>query len=317
MDAPPLTSITPRQKVVVPEESCDVFLDCFSKSFSSSDLHLVNPIEGVYYIDGVFTEEECKMFQHEIDTNEFLSFWCIDKENDPEVHSFRNANTIEMHSSAFGEKLWSRISQLFDKKFHIEIMDDEDAENYERDLVGEWIPYTLNPFSLFAKYPSFGSFAPHTDGRAIIDFNKRSHYSVVLYYNSVPKELGAGTTFYKSCAVDQLKKINKYGNDYWTADASLITCEVEAKAGRMVIFHQSLVHEGIPPLGEYQKYILRSDVIFQRSPPICDSFVDREAYSIFREAENLAESGEVDNSVVLFRKAFKMSPLLARIMGQG
>jgi hypothetical protein len=316
MDNPPLTAITPRQKVVVPEESCKVFLSCFSESFSASDLNLCNPIDGVYYIDEVFNEEECEKIQYEIDNNEFLSFWCIDKENDPEVQSFRNAYTIEMQSPEFGDKLWSRVATLLDGNFHVNIADDEDDENYERDLVGEWIPYTLNPHSLFAKYPSLGSFAPHTDGRAIIDFNKRSHYSVVLYFNNVPKELGAGTRFYQNAAIQQLKKVNKFGNDYWTADPSLITFEVEAKAGRMVIFHQSLVHEGVPPLAEHQKYILRSDVIFQRTPPICDNADDREAYKLFREAENLAESGEVEKSLVLFRKAFKLSPLLSRIMGQ-
>lgn len=55
--------------------------------------------------------------------------------------------------------------------------------------------------------------------------------------------------------------------------------------------------------------------MYERRPPILNSEKDKEAYTIFREAEDLADSGEVDQSIVLFRRAFKMSPELAAMMG--
>ena len=54
----------------------------------------------------------------------------------------------------------------------------------------------------------------------------------------------------------------------------------------------------------------------RRTPALLDSTQDKEAYKVYQEAENLGEAGEVDASIKLFRKAFKMSPGLARILGQ-
>ena len=67
--------------------------------------------------------------------------------------------------------------------------------------------------------------------------------------------------------------------------------------------------------GRHCKYIIRSDIMYERVPPILNSEKDKEAYTIFRQAEDLADSGDVDQSIVLFRRAFKMSPELAAMMG--
>lgn len=97
--------------------------------------------------------------------------------------------------------------------------------------------------------------------------------------------------------------------------------EVHAVEGRMCIFDQRLVHEGIccapPPRDACCKYIIRSDVMYERRPAVCDSPSDIEAYSLFKQAEALAEAGNVEKSIPLFRKACKMSPALAEMMGQG
>ena len=96
---------------------------------------------------------------------------------------------------------------------------------------------------------------------------------------------------------------------------SLVITTVNPKAGRMLIFDQSLVHEGIPPCDPHCKFIIRSDIMFQRTPAICDSPLDMEAYRLFKEAEQLAESGKVEESIPLFRRAVKMSRELAAVMG--
>lgn len=315
----PLSSITPQAKQILVGDECMQFENCLIKHSScnnlSENLKLENPYDGVYYIDHALTEEECEALRKEIDSSDSLSFWCAGKEHDSNVRSYRNANTIEMQSNSFAERIWQRVKRYFEDII-VSIEDDPDHEEYERDLIGKWYPIGLNPYSLFAKYPSFGSFAPHTDGRAIIDFNHRSHYSVIVYLNSVPKEEGAGTKFYRKSAIEQLKKVVVNGEDHWTADRELLTFEAEAKAGRFLVFHQSLVHEGVPPSSPHFKYIIRSDIIFERRPVLCDSTTDREAYQLFRKAEDLAESGEVEAAVPLFKRAFKLSPTLAQLMGQ-
>lgn len=180
-----------------------------------------------------------------------------------------------------------------------------------------------------------------------LDFNTRSFYSVVTYLNDIPEGMGGGTKFYEPEALSALKTTNSSsssanktaGYDYtssistndtstsadgdakttgaskWTADDSLHKATCSPVAGRMLIFEQSLAHEGVPPSAPYYKYIIRSDVMYKRTPPICDEPQDREAYRVFKHAEQLAEAGKVEESIPQFRRAIKMSPKLAAIMG--
>eukprot|EP01034_Spumella_vulgaris_P021385 gene21385-27415_t len=207
-------------------------------------------------------------------------------------------------------------ANLRPEKVNINSTQNNADDNYERELVGRWTPSALNHDMLFAKYPSRGSFAPHTDGRTVHDFNTRSFYSVIIFLNDIPEGQGGGTRFYQSDAVKHLVRVSLEGDNMWSADASLATTEIHAVRGRMLIFHQSLVHEGVPPLAPHEKYIIRSDVMLRRDEPLCDSETDQQAYALFRQAEDLAEAGDVQQSVALFKRAFRLSPTMAAIMGQ-
>jgi hypothetical protein len=315
---PPLSTVKPRSKAVLRGEQTQVFENCLDdfSEISIKDLRLESPMDGVYYIDHVMSAEECSKLREQIDKSDSLSFWCAGQDDNSDVRSFRNAQTIEIFTHSFAEKIWRRIHHLLDDKMSLVIPDDAEHPEYERELVGRWLPTGLNPDNLFARYPHYGSFAPHTDGRAIIDFNHRSHYTALVYFNTVPKDMGAGTRFYDKSAVTRLEKRTINNTEYWTADESLITSAITAEEGRLLIFHQALVHEGIPPVAPFLKYILRSDVIFERTPKVCDSDKDKDAYRIFKQAEDLAENGDVQAAIPLFRKAFKLSPEMAQIMGQ-
>ena len=169
--------------------------------------------------------------------------------------------------------------------------------------------FVTNHDLLFARYPINGHFAPHTDGRAVHLFNLRSLYSIILFLNDIPLVDGGGTRFYESQVVNELYQDNK---GRWTGNSNSITGQVEAKAGRMLIFHQSLVHEGIPSL-YLEKYIIRSDIIFERKPAI---EINEDAYQYYRDAETLAEDGFIEKSISNFKKAFAMDVNLKDIMRQ-
>lgn len=317
---PALSTVKPRTKEVLKDELTIPYENCIDDEPPSdllNQLHLENPMEGVYYIDNVLTEGECKKLCEATDASASLSFWCAGKETDPETRSFRNAETIELYSHTFADKIWKRVKHLITEELLVTIPDDEEHVDHQRELVGDWLPCGMNPDNLLVRYPHYGSFAPHTDGRAIVDFNHRSHYTALLYLNTVPIDQGAGTRIYDKSAVTKLERKTINDTEYWTADESLILSSIQAVTGRLLIFYQPLVHEGIPPIAPYMKYIIRSDVIFERTPMVCHSEKDQEAYRIFRQAESLAENDEVDAAVPLFKRAFKMSPEMARIMGQG
>lgn len=288
---PTMNVIKPGRKVSLVSDDVDIFINCINKEVSKETMldYCIQKaaIPHIYYIDNVLSHEECKELCNAINSNDSLSFWNSLGRDYTEARMFRDADTIEVNNSTFAELIWNRIANMFRNSFFDIDIDCEDQNNinWERELVGKWIPASLNHDLLFAKYPSFGSFAPHTDGRAIHNFNCRSFYSIIIFLNTIPVNSGGGTRFYTNDAVKHLKIMQYNSKDYWTCDSSYVTEEISAIEGRVLLFHQSLVHEGIPPHDPYSKYIIRTDLMYRRIPSICDSDSDKEAYILFKQAE--------------------------------
>lgn len=318
---PALKSVKPARKVAVDRTIAAEFEKCLDDDLHHAKIFTVEvPSRGVIIIDEVLSKEECGRFCTACQNCKELVFWNALGRDDDAARSFRDADTVEIKSDLLSDSIWSRMHDLLSDK-SILVSDDVDDENWERELVGKWEASSLNNDLLFVKYPSGGAFAPHTDGRAIRDFNERSFFSVIIFLNDILPENGGGTQFYTNAATQHLKMSSPENNlssgQRWTADQSLKLGNVPAVSGRMLIFHQSLVHEGVPPSFPNCKYIIRSDVMYKRYPKICAQPNDLTAYAIFREAEDLAENGFVSESISLFRQCFKLSPEMARVMGQG
>mmetsp|Transcript_64824 Transcript_64824/g.130353 ORF Transcript_64824/g.130353 Transcript_64824/m.130353 type:complete len:443 (+) Transcript_64824:101-1429(+) len=102
----------------------------------------------------------------------------------------------------------------------------------------------------------------------------------------------------------------------FTADPDLEICTVAARRGRVLVFYHNHMHEGTPPALGFQKYIIRSDVMYSRRQPICTSPKDQEAYALYQEAVDLAGvKGREADALPLFRRAFSMSRSLADLYG--
>ena len=79
-------------------------------------------------------------------------------------------------------------------------------------------------------------------------------------------------------------------------------------------FVQDIVHEG-SAVSVGTKFIIRSDVMYVRDPPICTAPNDIRAYEMMRRAEVLEDEGKVSEAVALLRKCCKLSPDLAMLYG--
>lgn len=324
MDAvPTLSSVAPAFKRTLALEETLPYQRCFdqkspTRQEQTLSLHETSVLPGCKYFDNVLTPTECVKLIDAIDNSEDLSFWSEKGRENDEARAFRNADTIEVNSEDIGCEIWNRVRKHLQGDV-IDIAEDDDGTDprWAMELPGHWQASGINRDLLFVKYPSRGSFSPHTDGNAIETFNIRSFYSVIIFLNTVPRGKGAGTKFYSEAALKTLAiDASKDGNNQWTADQNTCIGEVEAVAGRMLMFDQKYVHEGVPPADSFSKYIIRTDVMFTRNPPLCDEPHDREAHRMYLEAERMAEKGDNDEAVALFRRAFKKSPALARIMGQ-
>ena len=316
---PDLNSIMPAKKEALDLQRALVFEDCMLADFKRETLSKCSSmLDTAFYIDGVLTISECSALCETCDNCGDLKFWSSAGREDEAARSFRDADTVEVKSKILSDIIWERMKTLIPNP-QISIPDDEDDVNWERELVGNWEASSLNFDLLFAKYPNGGAFAPHTDGRAIHSFNTRSFSTVIIFLNDISAENGGGTRFYEEAATKNLhlqsSDVDLKSSNRWTALPSLALDTVSAVAGRMLIFDQSLVHEGVPPSSPFSKYIIRSDIMYTRSPGLCNQPRDLEAYAIFKDAEDLAESGMVDDAIQLFRRAFKLSPDLSKIMG--
>ena len=259
-----------------------------------------------YVLDDVLSDEECDAIVAAAEGLGF-SFW------DPAAgapRDFRNADTIEVSSHpAVADELWRRVRKHVDAEGSILIGDDEGHCRWERGISGTWHPCGVNDNLLLSRYRSGGHFAPHTDGYSFVagdpNLNVRTMLSCIVYLNSCAS--GGGTRFYADAQRDRLT-VDAEGRV--TGLPELVLATVAPKKGRMLCFYHNHMHEGVPPAERCEKYIIRTDLMFERRPRRCDGPADREAFRLYTEAERLAGSGREAEALRLFQAAFRMSPAL-------
>lgn len=251
-----------------------------------------------FYLDGVLSNEECSALIAQ--GGDLWSFW--DDSDKPRV-AFRNAFTIEVNHQAIADVIWERIKHLVRPSVTIE---GEDDPRFEVDIDGTWVPYGVNPRLLFSRYLDGGHFSPHTDGTTVVDFNRRTFFSCVLFLNESP--WGGHTRLYDDAQMRKDLVLDSEGR--LTGDPSLILEAVPPKAGRMLVLYHRLMHEGVPAA---QKFIIRTDILYRRTPELCTAPEDTEAFAMYQEAQLQAERGNCDVAAELFRKAFRRSEALRKV----
>ena len=63
-----------------------------------------------------------------------------------------------------------------------------------------------------------------------------------------------------------------------TGQPENVITTVQAVQGRALCFFHNIVHEGVAVAPGTTKYIIRSDLMYRRTPAVCDSPRDREAF---------------------------------------
>ncbi|CAE8604255.1 unnamed protein product, partial [Polarella glacialis] len=251
-----------------------------------------------FVLDGVLTPEECSLLVEQAEG--YWSFW----ETDPARPraSFRNAHTVEVTHEELAERIWRRVGKLVQPSVHLA----EGDPRLEVDIEGDWVPYAMNPNMLLSRYLEGGHFSPHTDGTTVVDFNRRTFYSCVIFLNSSP--WGGHTRIYADAQMQQELRKDELGR--LTGDPDLVLATVAPQPGRMLVFYHRLMHEGVPAS---EKYIIRTDVLYRRTPERCTAPEDVEAFRMYEEAQLLAETGQCDAAANLFRRAFKLSAALKEV----
>eukprot|EP00038_Savillea_parva_P011084 m.194973 g.194973 ORF g.194973 m.194973 type:complete len:352 (+) comp19349_c0_seq1:138-1193(+) len=272
---------------------------------NATDLGLPPDLDA-FVIDDVLSEPECAGLIAAAEAAS-LTFW--DATTSTPRRDYRNADTVEVPTVGVAEALWHRVAPFVPTT--LVVNDESDPARSQPDIDGEWRASGTNRKLLIARYVEGGHFSPHTDGYSIVDFNHRSMYTMLLYLNDCT-DGGGGTRFY---AHEQLGALSKDAAGRFTGQSKHVLGTVQARRGRALFFFHNLVHEGVPPLQGEVKYIIRSDLMYHRSPPICDSPNDRAAFELYQEADELSAQGKVQEAMAAYRRFRRMSPALAAIYG--
>jgi hypothetical protein len=249
--------------------------------------------------DSLLTPEECRFLINRVESIG-LDFWDPTGSSD---HAFRRAFTLEVNHQALADLIWSRVKDSVIATVGIY---PEDANRYEIDIEGDWHPVGINPRLLFSRYLDGGHFAPHTDGYTVVDVNERSLFTCVIYLNDCP--IGGETRLYDNLQAEQSMTKDEHGRLVGNPD--LVLHSVKPVTGRMLAFYHTQVHEGA---AASCKYIIRTDVMYRRTKPICTEPEDEEAFRLYLEGQRLSENGDQEAAMQTFRRAFKLSDNIRRL----
>ena len=240
---------------------------------------------------------------------------------------------FEVGSEELAARLWARMRGATAVGANAEAAVAPGQARWERELDGAWRAYGVNADMLFARYRGGGHFSPHTDGFNVVDFDRRSLYSVIVYLNDCPA--GGQTNLLKLAdtegadgAVGRDSAAATFRKDgegrFRSRDCQFVdACPV--RKGTALLFFQDVVHEGEPvggAPGEHEKYIIRTDLMFARHPKVVATARDREAYALLRRAQALEREEGADGraerlaeAVRLYKRVIRLSPALSDVYG--
>jgi hypothetical protein len=142
-----------------------------------------------------------------------------------------------------------------------------------------WTLDEINPHWRLIKRRKEGSLSKHFDGVYVKSVDCKSIYTVMIYLENSDGDI-------------------KFSDVQFTP-----------KKGRLIIFDQSLLHEGLPNYN-HLKYYIRSEIMFSRMSPI-ESKNDKDAMVLYNTAIELYNTDK-EKSLELESEAFKLSPLLEK-----
>lgn len=287
-----------------------------SKIFDEDDARVVprSPIhpslDFAFVLDNVLSSKECENLVNALNANVEWTKWTEDKAR----LKFRDCETIEMNHPEFARRLFERIKRgMTETEMDCVVSRESDPMRWQRDLEGNWLADGTVNDVLFSRYEEGGHFAVHTDGFNVETFDKRSLFSIVLYLNDVPEGDGGETVFFSNDAKDKMKR-DDMGRII--GDPAYIVAKVRPVAGRATVFFHNILHQSEPIRYESKtkKFIIRSDVMFTRNPPLLVEEVDKNAFKMYQQAEWVCDQDQ-EESARLFRMAFKRSAILSKVYG--
>jgi len=239
------------------------------------------------YIESILTNQECDdLIKKSAPHYQTLSHEFMKDE--------RDSNRVLADDEQFAKVLYDRIFSVLSQ--------DMDLQPCGFGVKGKWKPVKINSCFRYNQYEEASTgFKPHRDATFIEHEDIRSILSILIYLND--DFTGGHTVFYSTGnrTKDQLV------SDEMKVGYSILF-DYKPKKGSVLIFDHNMIHAGLQlELGT--KYIIRSDIIFQRiERPITYDYSWRlhpdfiEAIKLYREAMNQELDGNLEQASILYQK---------------
>lgn len=146
------------------------------------------------------------------------------------VTGIRNNDRVKFDDTALAADIWQRLEPLIPK------------------VIDGWIATRMNERFAVYRYEPGQRFHRHQDGTVVTDTGEESRFTVLIYLNN--NCVGGETLFTEP--------------DHSGSRIRFIEDSVKPEIGMALLFRHELWHEGAEVL-EGRKYVLRTDVIYQKA----------------------------------------------------
>ncbi|OQU96582.1 hypothetical protein CLAIMM_02647 [Cladophialophora immunda] len=216
-------------------------------------------------------------------------------DHEADMHAISGTYTSRLRKiiedDELAELLWSRLSRIYQGT---EVVD-EDGQVWAGD-----------------------GFSAHVDGRRLATVDTQSFMTVNIYLNTVPAEHGGATRF----LLDQTTYppgTSSSCDPVADNSTSRVLSQNQPVGGSAVIFRDDIYHDG-EVLRSGVKYLLRTDMMFQRARPFTFDemyppykFTAKErALKALDLAQRLEDAGNRDEAVRWYKLAFRLDEDLER-----
>lgn len=261
--------------------------------------------DSAWVVDDLLTPIECEQF-----VNKAMEEGIQNKISKGDKRH-RNSTTVAIDDIDMADRIFDRIKDFIPKEIIIdEHYTNEGLTSYnKKQLFGKWVPCGINSKWRVVCYPGTGHFGPHRDGARIVDENHRSLITINGYLTDRPLGYGGATRFVKD-SIDA--NLNEDG--LFTTPEEDVLHRIEAdKAGKAVVFFHDLMHDGEPlQEGSPEKWLFRSEIIFERDPETAPQLTieEKEARELLKRAEVAEEECNILEAIHLYKKAYRLDPTL-------
>jgi hypothetical protein len=257
-----------------------------------------------FTFDNLLSKQESQEIIKNVQNKNFLNLNSIYSEN------VRDSSRICVFDDQLSSVLWKRINKTL-RRQHLEF----NFYPIGFKTFGVWEPQKINNCFRISKYESPSSgFLSHFDNQYTTSFDEKSVFSMVIYLND---DFEGGETFiHEEHLLNVDEDINKETFEGFTIQEEIKKVgiqnykkhSIQPKIGKCVVFSHSLLHSG-EPLTKGVKYILRTDVIFEKKLSLNSNFhlnLFKRCSQFFQEAQQLELENKAEKSSELYEKSLSI-----------